>query len=438
MSRLPQVVIVGYPNVGKSSLFNRLVREKKALVHSLPGMTRDAISAPCRLSGREFLLTDTGGLFDSREEPLSSRVREKAWERAREADVILLVLDGRRDLLPGEEDLFRSLRKLDRTLLVVVNKIDTPRQEDTVSDFFRLGARDLYLVSAEHKRGLEALAEGIAAALPAEGGTAPEPAETLRVALVGRINVGKSSLANRLCGAERLIVSEIPGTTRDSSDILLRREGKTFCLVDTAGLRKLSRTRDAREKAGIIKAKKNAAQADVICLVMDARECPTRQDTAVAHVAHESGKPLILAVNKWDLLPKDRDAARVMRSRVSAKLDFVSYAPVIFVSALTGQRVVKILDLAEEVYANAGRRVETSKLNAFLAEVTGDHPPVTADRRRIKVKYMTQTGILPPTFVLFSRAPARLAAAYEKFFVSLLRDRFGFAGTPVRVFVRGS
>ena len=438
MSSLPQVVIVGFPNVGKSSLFNRLIRQKKSLVHSLPGMTRDAVSAVCTLHDRQFLLVDTGGFFDSQEEPLSAKVREKAWDAARRADVVLFVLDGRRDLLPAEDELYFALKKLNRPLFVVVNKIDTPRQEGVPVDYYRLGADKVFLVSAEHKRNIESLTESLAAVLPASAAVEEKPVEALRVALIGRINVGKSSLANRLCGEERLIVSETPGTTRDSTDILLRRDKKAFCLVDTAGLRKLGNTRDVREKAGIIKTKKNIEQADVICLIMDALECPTRQDTAVAHEALESGRPLILAVNKWDLVPKDRQVAEEFREKIYGKLDFVNYAPLVFVSALTGQRVVKILDLAEEVYANASRRVETSKLNHFLARVNAEHPPVSSTKRRIKIKYMMQKGILPPTFILFSHSPAQLDAAFEKFFVSLLREQFEFWGTPLRVFVRAS
>jgi len=451
MSRRPQVAIIGFPNVGKSSLFNRLVGRRKALVHSLAGMTRDAVSAPVRVKGRTFLLTDTGGLFDSIDEPLSPQVRDKAWEAARKADAVLFVLDGRRGLLPAEQELYLKVRKLDRPLLVAVNKVDTARREDEMGEFFRLGADRLFLVSAEHSRNIDDLAEALADALPVSAGAETDDqtegegegdiekeVAALRLALIGRINVGKSSLANRLCGEERLIVSGAPGTTRDSSDVLIRREGKPFCLVDTAGLRKLGRARDVREKAGIIKSKKSIERADVVCLVMDALECPTRQDTAVAHIAHESGRPLVLAVNKWDLVPKERGTAEAFEDMVYSKLDFVSYAPLVFVSALTGQRVVKILELAEGAYANAGRRIETSKLNAFLARVQADHPPVSATKRRMKIKYMTQKSIRPPAFVLFGHSAERLAPAYERLFLGLLREEFGLWGTPLRVFVRSS
>jgi GTP-binding protein len=256
------------------------------------------------------------------------------------------------------------------------------------------------------------------------------------VAIVGRINVGKSSLVNRLCGEERLIVSEVPGTTRDSTDVLILRQEKAFILVDTAGLRKLSRTRDEREKAGIIRAKKNIDLADVVCLIMDAQECPTRQDTAVARLAFDSGKPLILAANKWDLMAKDGASVQESRERIFRRMDFVGYAPLVFISALTGQRVMKILDLAEEVWQAAGRRIETSRLNAFLSGLVQAHPPVSRDGRRVKIKYMTQLGVRPPTFVLFGHSRVRLAPAYERHFLASLRRQFGIQGTPLRLFLR--
>lgn len=435
MKKLKRVTIIGFPNVGKSTLFNRLAGARKSLVHSLPGMTRDAVTAVARVEDRSFELVDTGGFFGAPDEPFSAKVRDKAWQEACRADVVLLVLDGRRDLLPGEEELFTDLKKSGKRLLVVVNKVDTPGLEERLGDFYRLGGENIFPVSAEHNRGVEALKEALAGALPQaeETETARPP---LRVAIVGRINVGKSSLVNRLCGEERLIVSEVPGTTRDSTDVLILRQERAFILVDTAGLRKLSRTRDEREKAGIIRAKKNIGLADVVCLVMDAQECPTRQDTAVAQLAFDSGKPLILAVNKWDLPAKDGASVQEFRERIFGKLDFVGYAPLVFVSALTGQRVVKILDLAEEVWREAGRHIATSRLNAFLAGILQDHPPLSRDGRRVKIKYMTQQGVYPPTFVLFGHTRTRLATAYERHFLHLLRRQFGFQGTPIRLFFR--
>ncbi len=435
---LPRVVIVGFPNVGKSTLFNRLLGQRKALVHSQPGMTRDLVAAEWRTDDRTLTLVDTGGMFGVRDEPLSELIRAKAWEAARSADLVLFVLDGKREVTPAEEELFVSVRKLGRPVFLVVNKIDTPAEEDRATDFYRLGDAGLFFVSAEHKLNLEPLREAVAAALPAVRPAAEETDLGLRIAIVGRINVGKSSLINRLVGEERLLVSEVPGTTRDSTDTLVVRQGKRFCLVDTAGIRKFSGARDDREKAGIVRARANIRAADVICQVLDVTEFPTRQDAHIAQLAAVSGKPLLLALNKWDLVEKEMVDPEEVRRHVFSRLGFVSYAPLVLLSARTGQRAVKILDLAEEVYRNATRRVETSRLNEFLGEVTETAPPRGRDGGKIKVKYMTQTGVLPPTFFLFSHAKTTLAVAYERHFVELLRERFDFRGTPIRVLLRRS
>lgn len=437
MKKLRRVVIVGFPNVGKSTLFNRLLKQKKSLVHSLPGMTRDQIPALCRLSEKSFVLIDTGGFFDSSSDPFSSQVKQKAWEASQGADIILFVLDGKRGLTPGEEELFLSLKKLGKPILVVVNKIDTPREEDGIGDFYRLGEAEVMPVSAEHNRNLSYLEERLISDLP----TATEEnigVQPLRIAIVGRINVGKSSLVNKLSGEKRLIVSEIPGTTRDSTDTLIKRNKRTFCLVDTAGIRKMSRTKDKREKAGIVKAKKDIGRADVVCLILDAMEFPTRQDTAIAHIAHDSGKPLILALNKWDLIQKENLSHNEFLSRIYRKLDFVSYAPLVSISALTGQRVVKILDLAEEVFANGKKKISTSRLNKFLKKMNTRHPPISKNRNKIKLKYMVQKGILPPSFILFAHSQAPLDHSYEKFFLKKLHDEFGFLGTPLRLSLKKS
>jgi GTP-binding protein len=437
MKSIPQVVIVGFPNVGKSTLFNKLLRRKAALVHSLPGMTRDAVSALGELQGKRFILTDTGGLFDPSEAPLASAIKEKAWSAARKADIILLVLDGKRELSPAEEGLLSDLRKIGRPVLIVLNKIDSEVQESKAGEYYnRLKAEMIFAVSAEHRRNLDALEDRLASLLP--GG----PAETvglkpLRVAIIGRINVGKSSLINRLCGEDRLIVSSAPGTTRDSTDTFVIRNKKIFCLVDTAGIRRLSRTQDEREQAGIIKTKKDILRADVLCLIMDAQEFPTRQDIGIAHLAYESGKPLVLALNKWDLIPAG-ESAQVLKASVYSRMPFTTYAPLLFVSALTGKGVVKILDLAEEVFERSSQRVETPRLNDFLAWINAEHPPLTKTKRRIKIKYMTQKSLRPPTFILFTRTPAALLPAYEKFFLQALREKFGFRGTPLRLMMRRS
>jgi GTP-binding protein len=435
MKKLPRVVIVGFPNVGKSTLFNRLLGEKKALVHSLPGMTRDVMTSLCARYEKPFLLVDTGGMFGVPDEPLSEAVRAKAWEAVQGADLVLFLADGRRDLIPAEEDVFASIQKLGRPVYAVVNKIDTEAQEAGAGDFYRLGARRLFLISAEHKRNLDDLVSGILEAVPASPLATGEQ-RPLRIAIIGRINVGKSSLINRLCGEERLIVSERPGTTRDSTDTVVLRNGKAFCLVDTAGIRKLGHVRDKREEAGIVNARKNIPAADVLCQVFEAPEFPTRQDAAIAHLAAESGKPLVLALNKWDIIRTGEDPSARLRETLFRRLEFVSYAPLLFVSARTGKGVVKILDEAEKVYASGTKKVGTARLNDFLEKILRTRPPLARDKTRPKIKYMTQQGILPPTFVLFGHARARLLPAYEKWFVQALRDAFDLGGTPIRIFVR--
>jgi GTP-binding protein len=436
MKKLPRVVIVGFPNVGKSTLFNRLLGEKKSLVHSLPGMTRDQVCAECTLRDRRFVLVDTGGFFDNQDDPFSVLVREKAWEASQEADILLFVLDGKRLLLPPEEELFLSLRKLNKPLYVVVNKVESEAEENRLVELFRLGPQDFVAVSAEHKRNLEDLENLLIEVLPANLEQGQDTESPLKIALVGRINVGKSSLVNRLSGEKRLIVSEIPGTTRDCTDTLIHRDKKAYTLVDMAGIRKISRTRDQREMAGIIKAKKDILAADVICQVMDAQEFPTRQDTAIAHLARESGKPLILALNKWDLVDKDTLTIKDFEHMAKQKLDFVSYAPLLFISALSGQRVVKILDKADEVLANGRKRIATARLNEFLNTINTQFMARTRKGTKIKIKYMTQLGSLPPTFILFTHSRIPLAPAYEKFFVHKLRDTFDLQGTPIRIVLR--
>ncbi len=432
-----KVVIVGFPNVGKSTIFNRLLKEKKSLVHSLPGMTRDQVPALCRLAEKQFVLIDTGGFFDFREDPFSLQVKQKAWEASQSADVLLFVCDGKRGLSPGEEELFVSLRKMNKPILIVINKIDSPNEEEQIGDFYRLGKEELIPISAEHKRNLDYLEERLFDSLPISA-TGDAETQALRIAIVGRINVGKSSLVNRLSGESRLIVSEIPGTTRDSTDTLIRRHKKMFCLIDTAGIRKLSRTKDKREKAGIAKAKRDIKQGDVVCLVLDTQDFPTRQDTAIAHLAKDSGKPLLIALNKWDLIQKESHSQKEFQERVYRKLDFVSYAPLLLVSALSGQRIVKILDLSERVFANGNKIIPTPRLNKFLKALCTRHPPVSKKGRRIKLKYMVQKGTLPPSFILFSHSQDSLDLAYEKFFLKKMHEEFDFQGTPLRLTLKKS
>ncbi|MBD3413212.1 MAG: ribosome biogenesis GTPase Der [Candidatus Aminicenantes bacterium] len=433
MRKPPRIVIVGFPNVGKSTLFNRLLREKKAIIHSSPGMTRDANSSVCILRGKEFELVDTGGFFDSKSNPISEKVKLKAWEASEQADALIFMLDARKGLLPPEKELFVSLKKLNKPMIVVVNKIDSQKMEQQkLGEFYTLGEDSLIPLSAEHKRNIEILEHAISQLLPESHGHIDEE-KPLKVAVVGRINVGKSSLINLITGEEKLLVSEIPGTTRDTIDTAVLRNGRRFCLVDTAGIRKLSRTKDKREKAGIIIAKKSIRKADVLCLLMDSTEFPTRQDAAIAHLAYQSGKPLMLALNKWDLIPHKEKIYEEYKKKTYSRLDFVSYAPLVFISALTGKRAVKILDLAVEIYENAQMRIPTPDLNQFLQYVSQRRPPLSKKKKKIKIQYMVQKSVLPPTFVLFTHSSSSLLPSYEKYFSALMRENFDIWGTPLRL-----
>ena len=438
MPKLPRVVIVGFPNVGKSTLFNRILGRRKSLVHADPGMTRDSLTAECTLDDRRFNLVDTGGLFGVADEPLSDQVRARALAEAAAADLVLFVLDGKRDIASAEQELYLQLKRRGLPILLVANKFDSPRQEESMTaDYYRLGETNVHFVSAEHNINIGALEEAIVAALP-PGGPGAAAEKPLRIAIVGRTNVGKSSIVNRLAGDERLIVSEVPGTTRDSTDTLLVRDGKPFCLVDTAGIRRMAATEDGREKAGIVRAKANIRDADVVCLVLDVQEFPTRQDARIAQLALESGRPLIIVINKWDLVDKAVIRPDAVRDRVFRKLSFVSYAPLLYISARTGQRIVKILDTAEQLYRGGTIKVETSKLNAFLARMTEAHPPRLKSGARAKLRYITQKGVSPPTFILFLGSKGPLSPTYERHFMESLRQEFGFTGTPLRLIVRTS
>ena len=438
MPKLPRVVIVGFPNVGKSTLFNRILGRRKSLVHADPGMTRDSLTAECTLDDRRFNLVDTGGLFGVADEPLSDQVRARALAEAAAADLVLFVLDGKRDIASAEQELYLQLKRRGLPILLVANKFDSPRQEESMTaDYYRLGETNIHFVSAEHNINIGALEEAIVAALP-PGGPGVAAVKPLRIAIVGRTNVGKSSIVNRLAGDEQLIVSEVPGTTRDSTDTLLVRDGQPFCLVDTAGIRRMAATEDGREKAGIVRAKANIRDADVVCLVLDVQEFPTRQDARIAQLALESGRPLIIVINKWDLVDKAVIRPDAVRDRVFRKLSFVSYAPLLYISARTGQRIVKILDTAEQLYRGGTTKVETSKLNAFLARMTEAHPPRLKNGARAKLRYITQKGVSPPTFILFLGSKGPLSPTYERHFMESLRQEFGFTGTPLRLIVRTS
>lgn len=428
-----RVVIIGLPNVGKSTLFNKLVGRKKALVHREAGMTRDVVCDVAEWTGKRFEVLDTGGIFENPAQHLNEKITRKALEYAEKADLILFVLDGKREILPWEEELAKKLRRLNKPVFVVVNKKDNPVDRD-VSHFEKLGFKNIFPVSAEHNHGLSELLDAIVGRIKGKGVKGFE--EAIKLLILGRPNVGKSTFVNRLLGEERIIVDERPGTTRDVIDVVIKRKGIYFRLLDTAGMRKLSRATDCLEAAGIVKARKSIRRADVVILMMDASEGPTHHDADIAQQVSDAKKPLVLVVNKWDLVKGDTLTYFKTREKFLEKLHFVSYAPIIFISALTGRRVVNVIDEAYEVYIEGGFQIPTSQLNRYLLPIFESFPPRCEDGKELKIKYVVQTGKRPPVITLFGNRIAKLESNYEKFIIRKIREKWPFKGNPILIRLR--
>ncbi len=426
---MPRVVILGLPNVGKSTLFNKIVRRKKALVHRKPGMTRDVLSSRAEWQGYCFEVLDTGGLFENPDQPLNEKITRKALEYAQEASVVLLVVDGTRLPLPWEEEVARRLKRMGKETILVVNKMDVRRRFDP-SLFHSLAIEKMVPVSAEHNHGLSELLDLVISLIPKR--ECP-PTEAVRVLILGRPNVGKSSIVNRLAGKQRVIVDEKPGTTRDVIDVEVKFRSKVYRLLDTAGMRRVGRTSDSLEAAGIIKATKAIKGADVCVLVMDATQGPTHYDGAIAGRIVEAGKPLVLVVNKWDLVKADTVEYFRIREEFLSKLKFVSFAPIVFVSALTGRRITKIMEEVEEVLRESQKRVKTPELNRYLLPILRENPPKLPDTKEVKFFYATQSGVNPPLFVLFANRKIKLEDSYRRFLERKIREKWQFKGVPILI-----
>ena len=448
--KLPIVAIVGRPNVGKSTLFNRYAGFRRALVEDEPGVTRDTIAEEIELTdGRRILLVDTAGLDTDPEGGLPAAVQAQARAAIAQADAILFVVDGKSGLVGVEETLARTLRRSSKPVALVVNKLDHPSHAPRIADFARLGFASLHAVSAEHGTGAWDALEELAGRLPAAREEAPEEARepapeqesAARIAMVGRPNVGKSSLVNRLLGAERVVVSDLPGTTRDSVDTRLVVDGRAYTLVDTAGLRSPGRRTRTAERGSALMTVRSLERADIAVVVLDAGEGPTDQDAHILQVAQERGCPVVIAANKWDLVAgRGERAARDADAAIRNALHFMPDAPVLHVSARTGAGVARILPEAERVAGAGRRRITTSELNRWLQEAVGRHEPAMAQRgsrrRPIKFFYATQTAVRPPTFLLFCTEPAAVAPSYRRFLENRLREAFDLRGTPVRLRLR--
>ncbi|MCU0249049.1 MAG: ribosome biogenesis GTPase Der [Vicinamibacterales bacterium] len=458
--KLQTVVLVGRPNVGKSTLFNRITGIRRAIVAPIAGTTRDVNSSKAEWGGVRFLLTDTGGMFGASEDPLHDMVSARGQRALQEASVVVFVADAVSGALPADQEVAEALRGSGKPVVLAVNKSDDRRAQAGTLEFHRLGFEPVIAISAEHGRGIGDLLEEVIARLGSRPAPVTEPAgeaadageeadsaapprderpDVTAVAIVGRPNVGKSSLVNRMLREERVLVSPMPGTTRDAIDTELQWRKRRFRIVDTAGIRRpgsVARS-GAVERVSAMQSKRAIERAEVVVLVLDSVEGATDQDAAIAGAADKAGRGLIVAANKWDLL-KDGGppAARKFDDELARQMKFLDYAPVIHISARTGERVPKLLETIDRVSERRRRRVPSGELNRFVRDVTAANPPVSPGRREVRVMYATQVAIAPPTFVFFTNVATTFHFSYERFLVNRLREAFGFEGSPIRIEVR--
>jgi len=416
----PSVVIVGRPNVGKSTLFNAITGRRRAIVGYEPGITRDRIHGEALYRGRRFELIDTGGIVPHESAEIPSQILKQARVALESASHIIFLIDGRTEITAADRDLAQLLRRLGKPVSLAVNKIDAASRESLVHDFYSLGIGDVFPISAEHRLGIDDLLDHVTASFAA-GPEQQQQRETIKVAIIGRPNVGKSTLLNTLVGKERAIVSAVPGTTRDAVDERVLHAGVEYVFVDTAGIRRKGKTRLMAEKLSVIMARRHIRLADVVLLVLDATEGVVGLDATIAGYAHEEGRAVIGCVNKWDIRPET--SRRAFEQKIRDQLKFLDYAPVVFVSALTGAGVRALFPLIQEVYESASKRIPTGELNRLLQDLKAEPEPT--------ILYITQPSVRPPTFVLFTGRAAPLHFSRERFLINQIRERFGFRGTPI-------
>lgn len=444
------VVLVGRPNVGKSTLFNRMTGSRRAIVAPIAGTTRDSLSRPVSWQGARFALSDTGGLYGASEDPLNDLVIVQGKRAIAHADLLVFLVDGRVGLAAGDQEIARELRQTGLPVLLAVNKTDDKRGAAGAVEFHQLGFEPILEISAEHGTGVAELLDEIVGRLgiekdsgsesPDSGGIPEVPVlAATNVAIIGRPNVGKSSLLNRLLKEERVLVSAMPGTTRDAIDADLMWHRRRFHLVDTAGMRRPGRVRGGGivEAVSVAGAKKAIFDADVVALLIDAEEGATDQDAAIGGEADRAGRGVVIVANKWDLVKStDQRVAKKFDDELRRKMRFLDYAPILHISALSGDRVSKVLETIDKVAASRRSRVPTPALNKFLESITAANPPVSPGRRHIRILYAAQIGVAPPSFVFFTNVAASFHFSYERFLINRLREEFGFFGTPIRIQVR--
>ena len=435
MSR-PLVAIVGRPNVGKSMLFNRLVGQRLSIVEDTPGVTRDRLYAECEWCGRKFDMVDTGGIEPSTDSEILLFMREQAQIAIDSATVIVLVTDIRTGVTAADKDVANMLLRSRKPVVLAVNKADSTGAEDpAIYEFYSLGLGDPIAVSAVHGHGTGDLLDACLSYFP-EATEDEEEADCIKVAVIGKPNVGKSSLINHILGEKRLIVSNMAGTTRDAVDTLLENQQGRYMFIDTAGIRRKSEVEERVEKFSVMRAQMAIERADVCLIMIDARDGVTEQDTKIAGLAHEAGKASIVVVNKWDLVEKETGTMEKMRKDIMRDLSFMSYAPILFISALTGQRTDRIFELINFVNDQSNMRITTGMLNNVLADAQARVQPPTDKGRRLKIYYMTQTGIKPPNFVIFCNNRELFHFSYQRYLENQIRAVFGLEGTPVRIVIR--
>jgi GTP-binding protein len=420
---IPAVVIVGRPNVGKSTLFNAILGNRRSIVGNEPGITRDRIYGQASYRGRPFLLIDTGGIIPDDDALIPSEILKQAHVALERAAHILFVIDGRTEITASDRDLARLLRPLNKPLSLVVNKIDSPVRENLVHEFYSLGLGDPFPVSAEHKLGISDLLDEVTESFPSEA--PPEEGEEdnrlIKVAIIGRPNVGKSTLLNALVGSERSIVSPVAGTTRDAVDESITHGNATYRFVDTAGIRRKGKTTEMTEKLSVVMARRNIRMANVVLLILDATEGVVHSDATIAGYAHEEGRAVILIVNKWDAVPEH--GKRAFTEKIRDELKFLDYAPVLFTSAKNGEGLRRIFIAVRRAYDSASKRITTGELNRFVEGLKFESD--------IKIYYLTQASMRPPTFVVFTDKAEKMHFSLERFLVNRLREKFGFEGTPI-------
>ncbi len=433
---LPIVSIVGRPNVGKSHLFNRLAGKRLSIVEDTPGVTRDRLYASCEWAGRSFDIVDTGGIEPNTENEILLFMREQAMIAINAADVIVLVTEIGTGVTAADMDVAAMLQRSGKPVVLVVNKMDATGPNDPdIYEFYNLGLGDPIAVSAVHGHGTGDLLDACVAHFPPEGEDDEED-ERIKVAVIGKPNVGKSSLINLIFGEKRVIVADMPGTTRDAVDTPVENEFGKYLFIDTAGIRRKSRVDDRVEKFSVMRAQLAIERADVCVIMIDAREGVTEQDTKIAGMAHEAGKASIIVVNKWDLIEKDTHTMDRMRKDVMRDLSFMTYAPILFISCVTGQRANRIFELVNFVNEQASLRISTGKLNNVLADAQLRQQPPTDKGRRLKIYYMTQTGIKPPHFVIFCNRKELFHFSYQRYIENRIRATFGLEGTPITLTIR--